>query len=175
MDPREKLDVTPENLGQSHRRRFPTRPHRITQEVERRLKVQLFRLTLDGEHQPRHRLVEKLVPGAGPDHTFVVQELLQLVGKLVRAHRAQAVEHRLVARKVSVGGHQAGQVIIVQPVELKAEEHQRSGRVRDLVLRVAHELGALGVDGILIVAQTGVGHEPSGDHLDPLVFQHAGQ
>ena len=175
VDAGEKLDVRLEHPGQGMRRRLAPRPHRVGEEVQRGFQVQLFRLSLDGEHQPRHRLVEKLVPGGGPHHGLIVEKLLQLVRQLVRPHRAHPVEDRLVAGKVGIGGQQPGQMVVVQPVEFEREEHQRRGGSRHLVLRISHELRAFGVDGVLVVAQARIGHQPPGDDLDPFVFLHAGQ
>ena len=60
-------------------------------------------------------------------------------------------------------------MIIVQPVELQAEEHQRRGGGRHPVLCVAHELGALRVDGVLVVAQaTDVGVNKATRKLYPV-------
>ena len=77
----------------------------VRQQVQRRLKVQLLRLTLDGEHEPRHGLIKQLVPRACPHDRGIVQVGLQLVRQLVRTHRAHAVKDRLVARKIGVLGH----------------------------------------------------------------------
>ena len=175
MDAGEKLDVLAEHLGQRMGRRFTPRAGGVGQQVEGGFQVKLLGLTFDGEHEAGHRLVEKLVPGAGPDNAFVVEELFQLVRQLVRAHRAHAIENGLVAGESGVCRHEAGKMVVIQPVEFKAEEDQGRGGVGHAVLRVAHELGAFGVHRVLVVAQARVGHEPPGDHVDAFVFLHASQ
>ena len=170
VDPGKKLDVAAKDLRQSMGRRLAPCADGVGQKVQRRLKVQLFRIPLDREHEARHRLVEQLVPRACADHAFVMQELFQLVRKLVRPHRAHAVEHRLVAGKPGVGSQEPCQMRVLKPVEFKAEEHQRRGGRGHPVLRIAHELRALGVDGVLIVAQARIGHQASGKDLDPLIL-----
>ena len=64
---------------QGPRRRLTLGAVGVGQQVQRRLKVQLLRFTLDGEHQPRHGFIEKLVPRAGPNDRGIVQIGFQLV------------------------------------------------------------------------------------------------
>ena len=175
VDAGKKLDVAPEHIGKRMGRRLAPGADGIGQEVQRRFKAQLFRLARNGEHQACHRFVEQLVPRRGTHNAFVMQELFQLVRQLVWPHRAHPVKDRLVAGEGRVGVHQAGQVVVVQPVELQTEEHKRGGGRGHPVLRVAHELRALGVDGVLVIAQARKGHEPPGDDVDAFVFLHACQ
>jgi hypothetical protein len=119
--------------------------------------------------QPCDGFIEQLVPGACADDGGVVQEAFQLVRQLVRLHRAHPVEHGLVARQIGVFGHQRVVAVVVDPVEFEAEEDQRRGHRGDLVLHVGHELRALGIRGLLVIAQAREGHDAAGDHVDLLV------
>ncbi len=175
MDAGKQLDVTLEHRGERAGGGLAPGPVGVGQEVQRGFEVQGIVLARDREHEPRHRLVEQPVPGGGPHDGLVVQELLHLVGQLVGTHRAHPVEHGTVARKIRIGGEQARKVGVVEPVEFEREEHQRRREGGDAILRVGHELGAVAVHRVLIVAQPRKGHQPSGGDVDLFVGQHAGQ
>lgn len=66
-------------------------------------------------------------------------------------------------------------MVIVQPVEFEAEEHHRRGGGGDAVLGIGHELGAVAVHGVLVVAEPCVGHDPAGGGFDQLVGADAGE
>jgi hypothetical protein len=102
-----------------------------------------------------------------------VEELLQLVRQLVGLHRAELVEDGLVAGEVGVLGEELREVRVLDPVHLEREEDERRGEGGDAVLRVGDELGALGVGGVLVVAQARVGHEAARDGVDLLVAEDA--
>jgi len=176
VNPREELDIALENLGQCARPGLAARAVGIAHQVQRRLEAEGLVLARDGEFQPGHGLVEKPVPGRGADHRLIMQEALQLVGELMRTHRPHPVEHRLVAGNLGGGGEDGFVSFVVDPVEFKREEYQWRGVVGDLVLAVGQELGAIGVERVLIIAQARIGHQPPGHRLDPLVaadaFQH---
>ncbi len=175
VDAGKELDVAVEHLGQCPRCRLTLGAVGIGQQVQGGFEVQLLFLTRDLEHQPGHRLVKKLVPRAGADDALVMQETLQLIRKLVRTHGAHAVKYRLVAGKIGIRGQERLQMPILDPVEFKAEEHQRRGEGGHLILRIGHELGALAVHRVLIVAQARVGHDAPGGHVNRLILLHAFQ
>ena len=124
MNAREELDILVENQRQRPRRRLAFRALGVGQQVQRGLKVQLFLFACNAEHQPRHGFIEQLVPRRCAHDGFVMQEGFQFVRQLVRTHGAHAVEHRLIAGEGGVFCQQPVQMRILQPVELKAEEHQ---------------------------------------------------
>ena len=126
--------------------------------------------------EPGHGLVEEPVPGGGADHRLVVQELLELVGELVRLHLADAVEHRLVAGELGVR-RRAARRGAASSIRLSSRVKKTSGvvSVGELGLRVAEELGAHRVDGVLVVAQAGIAHDPAGDRLDALPAADRGE
>ncbi len=175
VDAGEQLHVPREDRRQRPRPRLAPGAHRVRQQVQRRFKVQWLRLPLHLEHQPGHRLVEKAVPGGCAHGGLVVQELLHLIRQLVRAHGAHPVEDGGIAGEVGTLGQSRFQMLIGQAVELQAEEHQRRGEIRHLVLRVGHELGAGGVECVLVIAQARIGHDPPRHRLDPLIAVDAGQ
>ena len=175
VDAREELDLGAEHLGHRPRRSLPPRPVAVGQEAQRLLNRE--RLAVHVEAQPRHRLVEQPVPGRGAHRGLVVQEPLQLVGELVGLHRAHPLDDGAVAGELGGRLQQRLHRRVLDPVHLQGEEDQRRGVGGHLVLRVAHELGALGVGGELVVAQAGVGHDPPRHRVDALValdaLQHA--
>ena len=175
VHPREQLDRLVENRRQRPRRRFALGAVGIGQQVQRGFQVQRFLFARDVKHQPGHRFVKQPVPGGSAHGRLIMQELLQLIRQLIGPHRPQAVEDRPVASKVGIGHHQPRQMLLVQPVELQAEEHQRGGVIRHLVLRIGHELGALAVHRVLVIAQPRKGHQPPGDDVDRFIGVHAVQ
>ena len=88
-------------------------------------------------------------------------------------YRAEAVEDRLVAGEVGTGGEVRGKRRVVDPVDLEREEDERRGEGGDPVLRVGQELRALGIGGVLVVAQARVGHDAARHRVDPFVALHA--
>ena len=177
VDAREELDVGAEDAGQFARGGLALGAVVVGEEVERGFEVQ--RLAVHGEFEAGDGLVEEAVPGGGADGGLVVEEPLELVRQLVRLHRAQAVEDRLVAGEVGVGGELRGKGRVVDPVDLEREEDERRGEGGDAVLRVGDELGALGVGGVLVVAEPRVGHQAARHGVDLLVardaVEHAGR
>jgi hypothetical protein len=145
----------------------------VGQQVEGGFERQV--LAVHGEGEGGDGLVEEPVPGGGADGGLVVEELLQLVRQLVGLHRAEAVEDGLVAGEVGVLREASGEVGVLDPVDLEREEDERRGEGGDAVLRVGDELGALGVGGVLVVAEPCVGHEAARDGVDLLVAQEAGE
>ena len=135
----------------------------LGQEVQRAFDIVGF--TVDGEFQPRDGFIKQLFPGV-PDHAEIMQEALKLVRQLVRFHRADAVEHRLIAGQIGICLQQAVQVVIVKAVQFEREKHQRRGEIGDRFLAVRHELGALGIGGHLVIAQARIGHDAPGDPFD---------
>jgi hypothetical protein len=93
----------------------------VGEQVERAFDVQLF--AVHGEGQPGDGLVKEPVPCGGPDGRLVMQELLQLVGELIRLHRAHPVEHRLVTGEPLIASQEPRQMPLVEPVELQPPEH----------------------------------------------------
>ena len=160
VDAGEGLDVLAEDPRQFTRRGLALGAVLLGQKVQRALDGQGLALHL--EFQPGDGLVEQPLPGVADD-AEIVQELLQLVAQLVGLHRSDAVEDRLVARQIGIGGEMRGQHRIVEPVQLEREEDQRGGGVGDLLLAVGEELGALGIGGLLVIAQPGEGHDAPGD------------
>ncbi|MPL71127.1 hypothetical protein SDC9_16898 [bioreactor metagenome] len=172
---REDLDVVGEDLGERMGRGLALRPVVVGHQRRRRLEAQ--RLALDLEGQRGGGLVEEAIPGGGADDRLVVQEFLELVGQLIGLHRPHPVEDRLVAGHRRIG--EDGLIgRVVDAVELEREEDERRGEGGDPVLRVRQELGARAVDGVLIIAQPGIGHDPPGRGLDRFVavdaFGHRG-
>jgi hypothetical protein len=145
---------------------------KVGQQVQHAFDVQ--RLVVYLEFQPGDGLVEQTFPCVADD-AQIMQELLHLVGKLVIFHRADTVEHRLIPRQIRLLAQQVGKVIILQPVQFKREEHQRRGKVGDLLLRVRHEFGTAGIRGQLVIAQPRVRHDAPGDLVDLLIAQHTVQ
>ena len=173
VDAREKADPRLEGLGQRAGTSLALGAVLFGQQVQRGLDAQF--LAIHVETQPRDGLVEQLVPRGRPHGGLVVQELLQLIRQLVGLHRAHPVQHRAVAGEVGIGGHQRFISVILDAVELEAEEDQRRGGSGDRLLHVGHELGARGVGGVLVVAQPREGHQAARDHVDLLVALHAGE
>ncbi len=173
-DAREDLDVLAKDLGQRAGTDLAPGAVVIREQVQRRLDPQ--RLAGDIEGQAGGGLVKEPVPCGGPDHRIVVQETLELVGQLIGAHGAHAVEDRLVAGRAVSGGEDLAIALFGDAVEFKAEEHQPRGVIGDAVLQIAHLLGARRIGGVLVIAQADIGHQPADQHVDLLIafdaFQH---
>ena len=69
-----------------------------------------------------------------------MQEFLQLVRQLVRAHGAHPLEHRAVAGQIGVGVQLGVELGVGNAVQLQREEHKRRGRIGHAVLRVGQAL-----------------------------------
>ena len=164
------LDVLGKYARQFFSSCLPFRPLGVGQEIQRGFDVQ--RLAVDLERQTRDGFIEQAFPRVA-NNPQIVQELFQLVRQLVRFHGADSIKNRLIARKIGVLGQQAFQMVIVKPVQLEREEHQRRGKVGDLFLQIRHELGAVRVGGQLIIAQARKRHDAPGDVVDLFIAQHA--
>ena len=174
VDAREDLDILAKHFGQRMGAGFAPRAVVIREQVQRRLDAQ--RLAVHVEGQPGGGLVKEPVPCRGADHGIVVQETLELIGKLIGAHGAHAVKDRLVARRTIGGGEDLAIAVFGDAVEFEAEEHELGRVIGDAVLQVAHLLGARRIGGVLVIAQPDIGHQPADQHVDLLIaldaFQH---
>ena len=104
-----------------------------------------------------------------------MQEFFQLIAELIGLHGADPFKHTAIACKISVLCQQAVQMLIVKPVQLKSEKHQRSAEIGDFYLQITHEFGALAICGQLIVAQACIGHDAAADRVNFFLPLHAGQ
>ena len=95
VHPGKELDVCVEDPREFPRRSFAKIAVLVRQMVQGRFKV-LF-LAVHVERQPRDGFVKEPVPSGRAHRRLVVQELLQLVRELVRAHGTHPVEDGLVA------------------------------------------------------------------------------
>ena len=98
-----------------------------------------------------------------------MQEFFQLIRKLIGLHRADAVEHRLVAGKFGILGIHRRQRAFVEPIEFEREKDQRRGRIRHLLLAIGHEFRPPAIGGQLVIAQARVGHDAPRRGADRLV------
>ena len=98
-----------------------TERSRIRQLVQRGTDGQV--LAAQRHTHARDRLVEQPAPRAAPGHLLLVQQLLQVVGKLVRPEHAQVAQPRPPS-----GQRRLRELLLqrrlVQPVELEREEQQ---------------------------------------------------
>ena len=167
VNAREELDIVLKNGGERMCGGFTLAAVLFGQQVQRGFEVQL--LPVDGELQPGHSFIKQPIPRGGPDRGLVMQKFLQLIGQLMRLHRAHPIKDGFIAGKFCVGGQQAGKMVIIQPIEFQPVENQRCGIGRDPVLTIRHELGAVAVGGALVIAQTRKRHDAPGDDVDLLI------
>ena len=170
VDAGKGADILGKDPRQLARRGFALGTVRVRQQVEHAFDIEVFALHL--ELKPGDGFVEQTFPGIAHD-SQIMQKTLHLVRQLIGLHRADPVEHGLVARQIGVAGHQLFKVIVRQPVQFEAEENQRRGEVGDLFLHVGHELRPPAIRRQLVVAQPGKGHDPPGDVIDLFVAQNA--
>ena len=142
----------------------------LGQQVERAFDAHL--LAVHGEGEPGDGLVEEPLPGVAHD-AEIVQEFLQLIGELMRFHRADAADDGGVAREIGVLGIHRLERILVEPVQFQREEDQRRGVIRDLLLTVGEEFRPPAIGGQLVIAQPGKGHDPPRRPADRLVAVQA--
>ncbi len=103
-------------------------------------------------------LVEEPHPGRAAGHRLVMQELLGLVGELVRAEGAQIPEPGAIARQRGRGEERL-ELRVFEPVELEREEERRG---RNVGHPLAHVLGLARDHGIARrrgMAQLGIARE----------------
>ena len=126
------------------------------------------RLTLDGEAQPGHGLVEEAHPGGAARDLLLVQEALHLVRELERAEGAHVPHPGRVAGERR-GRELVGQGVVLDPVELEGEEEEPALRRGGLFADGLEELRRLGVVHRRAVDEVGVAREPPERLLDRLV------
>ena len=120
-DQREQPDIPAERLADRTRRGLAHRTVAIREIVQRRADREV--LAADRHPHARDRLIEQPAPRAAPGHLLLVQQLLQVVGKLVRPEDAQIAQPGFPPgqrrfRELLI------QQRIVQPVQLEREEQQ---------------------------------------------------
>ena len=114
-------------------------------------------------------LIEQAVPGGAAGDLLLVQQLLQLVGKLVRT------EHPQVAQPGAPSGQSGGfrqlglQHGILQPVQLQRQEQQVAADVGRPLLHGLVEAAVFRLRGIAREKQLGEGQDPPQDLLHRLV------
>ncbi len=124
-----------------------------------------------GEAHPRQRLVEQPYPGAAAGDLLLVQQLLDLVGELVRPRRAQVAQPRPVPRERLARRDLRLQRRLVQLAQAQLEEQKRRGDPGHALLAVLVELADAGVVERRRVAQLRVAHDARERLLDALVFR----
>ena len=126
-------------------------------------------LAVDGKAQARHGLVEKPRPGGAAGDVFLVQQLLDLVGKLMRAEGADVAQPGCIVPELRAFELRR-EIGLLDPVELQREEQQHRGDGVDLLLHVLEEAPGLGVLHVAGIDQRGVAHDPAERLLQPLVL-----
>ncbi len=141
----------------------------IGQFVQRRGKRLL--LALHRHAQGGGGLVEQPAPGRMAGDLFLVQQLFQLVGELMRQEHAQIAEPGRIAgqRRVAQLLRQLG---LANPVQLQREEQQMRADRRDPLGHRLIEFAMFGVGGIGAEQQLRIGHHPAETLLDPLKIPH---
>ena len=168
-DQRKEAQVGAERGGEGVRRRLALRLVRVLEPGEQRLERQALALEVEAER--RHRVVEQPVPRGGARHRLLQEQLLDLVGELVRLLLADVLEPRAIVaeRRRRHRGLQRG---VVDPVELELEKQEVARERRHLLVRVAVELRPGGVAGVAGVEERGVGHDAPDQVLKRLVGPH---
>ena len=125
-------------------------------------------LALERQAHGGDALVEEPVPGRAPDHRFVMQQPLGLVGELMRAEAAHRLEPGPVARER--GGLQLLlQRLVVDAIDLEGEEDGFGGDVGDALLDRLVEAAVLRIAHIAGIDELGVAADLSQDILQRLI------
>ncbi|QYU71095.1 molecular chaperone DnaK [Leptolyngbya sp. 15MV] len=147
-DQAEQADIGPERLRDALRRR---RAHLAVPVRE------LVQRGGDGQFLARHRhahardrLVEQPVPGGAARHFLLVQQLLDLVGKLVRAEHAKVAQPGPPASQRLGGAELLLERRILHAVQLQRQEQQMRGDRRHALL---NRLVEAAIGGILRIAR----------------------
>ena len=165
-DEGEDAQVRAERRGERVGRRLALLLVGVLQLAEQRLERQA--LALEVEPQRRHRLVEQPVPGGRAGDGFFQEQLLDLVGKLVRLLLADVLEPGAVMAERR-RRHRRLELGVVEAVELEFEEQQIAGDLGHALVRVAVELRPRGVARVAGIEQRGVGHDAPDQVLQRLV------
>ncbi len=170
VDTGKQLDVLAKDARHLTCRRLSLRSVMIRQMVQRGFKAFCFAHHIEG--QPGDSFVKQPVPRRSAHGRLVMQEFLKLIRQLIGPHGAHPVKNRLVARQIGMCAEPTVQYVILNPVHLKREEHQRCGKSCDPVLSIRHCLGTLGIRRVLIIPKSDKRHDPPADHVDLFVPQH---
>ena len=96
-------------------------------------------LALEVETQSRDGVVEEAVPRRRAGDRFLQEQLLDVIGELVRLLLADVLEPRTVVAERR-RGHRGLETGVVDPVELELEEQEIARERRHPLVRVAVEL-----------------------------------
>ena len=128
--------------------------------MQRGFEVEDFAIHI--EFQAGHGLVEQPVPGRIGGHRFLVEQLFDSVFELIGLGLAQLGEPGPVAGEFGIGGKGRLDHVVVDAVEFELEEQHPCRQVRQRLIGIAHELGAIRIGGILRILQKGEGADPAG-------------
>jgi hypothetical protein len=161
-----KPDIGGENLADRRRRRFAQAAVAVGEFFQGRVHRQ--RLAMQRDAQRRDGLVEQPAPGGMACDLFLVQELFQLVRKLMRAKNPQILEPGPEMGKRR--GRELGrQRCLVEAVELEGEEQEMAADRRHPLGDGLVEAAALGIARLRREQQLRIGHHPPEPLLDPLI------
>ena len=125
-------------------------------------------LAVDGEAQRRLGLVEQALPRGGAGDRFLMQQLFEIVGQLMRAEGADIAQPRPVMRQLDAVQFLVERRVL-DAVDFETEE-QQLGRDRvDALVDVLIEAPALGVAHVGGVVERGVTHRAAERVLQLLI------
>ena len=113
MYAREGLDIATKDISKFTRCRLTRFARLVSQKIESALNVQ--RLTIHFKLKSCDGFVKHPLPSVA-NNAHIMEEFLQLIRKLVWLHRADAVEHGLIARKFGALSKEPIEHSIIQPV-----------------------------------------------------------
>jgi hypothetical protein len=149
-------------------------PHRavaIGQQVQHLVAGEV--LAVDGKAQARDGLVEQSGPGRPAGDRLLVQQLLDLVGQLVRPEGAQVAQpRRIVGERGRL--QLLRQAVVGEPVELEGEEQQVGRDDVDLLLHRLEELADRRIGHVAGVDQLGITQDAAEPLLLALVIGDGG-
>jgi hypothetical protein len=168
-DEREFPDVRAEHLAQALGGGLAHRAVAVGQQVQHLVRGQLP--AIEGKAQMRHGFVEQSDPGVAAGDRLLMQDLLDLVGELVRAEGPQVAQPGLILRQCRrfqlVREH-----AVLEAVQLEREEQQLGRDVRHPLLHGLVEAADLRIGHVAGMDQLGVAHDAAQHLLDGFIARH---
>jgi hypothetical protein len=168
-DQREHALIGAERRGERMGGGFPLLRVGVLQFGEQRFERQLF--AFEREAQRGDRVVEQSIPGGDPGDRLFQEQLLDVVGELVRTLLADVLQPGAIMGERGAARRRV-ESRVVEAIEFEFEEQQFSGERGDLFLRVAIEFAPRDVAGVARVEQRRVGHDPAHQILQRFVSAH---